>query len=72
MDTGKAFIAGLVITIGLLAVSYGIEGVAQLAGPEEVEVHAEEEKEPQGAKAGEKEEGKPEDKAKAEKEHEED
>lgn len=38
MSTGKAVIAGLVVTIGLLVASYGFEGIAQLAGPEEVEV----------------------------------
>ncbi len=43
MNTGKAVIAGLVVTIGLLAASYGFEGIAQLAGPEEEEeVHSEE------------------------------
>jgi hypothetical protein len=43
MNTGKALIAGLAVTIGLLAASYGFEGIAQLAGPEEEEeVHSEE------------------------------
>lgn len=43
MNTGKAIIAGLAVTIGLLAFSYGFEGLAQLAGPEEEEeVHSEE------------------------------
>lgn len=42
MTTAKALVAGLAVTLGLLAVSYGLEGIAQLAGPEEVEVHSEE------------------------------
>ncbi len=42
MNTGKAVIAGLVVTVGLLAISYGFEGLAQIAGPEEVELHSEE------------------------------
>lgn len=42
MSTGKAVIAGLVVTVGLLVISYGFEGIAQLAGPEEVEVKSEE------------------------------
>ena len=42
MNTAKALIAGLAVTLGLLAVTYGLEGLAQVAGPEEVEVHSEE------------------------------
>lgn len=37
MNTGKAVIAGLVVTIGLLAATFGFEAIAQVAGPEEVE-----------------------------------
>ena len=42
MNTAKALIAGLAVTLGLLAVTYGLEGLAQVAGPEEVELHSEE------------------------------
>jgi hypothetical protein len=37
MNTGKALIAGIVVTLALLAFSYGAEGLSQLAGPEEQE-----------------------------------
>lgn len=37
MNTAKALVAGLVVTIGLLAATFGLEAVAQLAGPEEIE-----------------------------------
>ncbi len=42
MNTPKAIIAGLVVTVGLLAASFGLEGLAQIAGPEEEELHSEE------------------------------
>lgn len=37
MNTAKALVAGLVVTFGLLAASYGFEALAQVAGPEEIE-----------------------------------
>lgn len=37
METGKALIAGLVVTGGLLAATFGLEAIAQVAGPEEIE-----------------------------------
>jgi predicted phage tail protein len=37
MNTAKALIAGVVVTVGLLASSFAFEGVAQLLGPEEEE-----------------------------------
>lgn len=44
MNTPKALIAGLVVTLGLLAATFGLEAVAQLAGPEEIEEKGVEEK----------------------------
>lgn len=39
MNTAKALIAGLVVTVGLLAATFGLEAMAQLVGdfPEEEE-----------------------------------
>lgn len=37
MNTGKALIAGLVVTGALLAATFGLEAVAQAFGPEEIE-----------------------------------
>lgn len=37
MNTPKALIAGLVVTLGLLAATFGLEAVAQVAGPEEIQ-----------------------------------
>ena len=43
MTTAKALIAGLAVTLGLLAATYGLEAIAQAAGPEEEEeLHSEE------------------------------
>ena len=41
MNTAKALIAAVVVTVGLLASSFAFEGIAQLLGPEEEE-HVEE------------------------------
>ena len=48
MNTPKALIAGLVVTLGLLAATFGLEAVAQLAGPEEIEEKGAEEEHSEG------------------------
>jgi hypothetical protein len=43
MNTAKAAIAGVIVTLALLASTFALEGVAQVLGPEEEEhVEAEE------------------------------
>ena len=42
MTSVKALIAAAAVTLGLLAATFGLEALAQAAGPEEVELHSEE------------------------------
>ena len=51
MNTAKAVIAGVVITVGLLASSFVFEGVAQVFGPEEEE-HVEDDEHADEGEAG--------------------
>jgi hypothetical protein len=51
MNTAKALIAGVVVTVGLLASSYAFEAVAQVLGPEEEE-HVEDDEHAEEGEAG--------------------